>query len=68
MRMSEPRIFIRLLTDVFSTELGIRPCFVKISEFREKGLNPATPSRYATGSRDVCLIFETGCSRMQVRN
>jgi hypothetical protein len=39
--MSETRILIRLLTDVFSTELGIRLSFVKISEFR--GVEPPKP-------------------------
>jgi hypothetical protein len=41
--MSETHILIRLLTDVFSTELGIRLSFVKISEFWGSGepLKPA---------------------------
>jgi hypothetical protein len=35
--------------DVYTTELGIRLSCVKTSEFREGGVEPPIPPRYATG-------------------
>jgi hypothetical protein len=64
--MSETRILIRLLTDVFSTELGIRLSFVRTSEFREGRVEPplGTPlekRRYLASTR-VRILHRPACN------